>query len=238
MCPPVLHGTMKPEGSPHHDRGFTFVELLATIVITALLISLIIPVVSQIRYSSRIAQCATNQRQIFTAFELYAGDNNGMWPPTWDNSSGSGYPSYPWLLRDYIPTKSMYGANTAIYTCPEAKIGMKRHTLAQHYGVNRNLYRNGEVTKPTPKNFVAKPSRTIFLGDMCWDNGNPNSSIAHYLLPGTSSGAPEPASRKHANGAANVIFADGHIEFFKNSYELSAARYRDRGPEDLWMADK
>ncbi len=39
---------------------------------------------------------------------------------------------------------------------------------------------------------------------------------------------------KHGDGAANLLFVDGHIEPFANASDLGLTKYRDKGAEDLW----
>lgn len=65
-------------------RAFTFVELLVTIAVLALLAALLLPVCSQGLNSARRAACLSNLRQIYSAFALYAGDHKGLVPPKFE----------------------------------------------------------------------------------------------------------------------------------------------------------
>ncbi|MDR1280088.1 MAG: type II secretion system GspH family protein [Opitutaceae bacterium] len=222
-------------------RGFTLVELLTVNAIIGVLAGILIPVASRVRYSARIAQCSSNLRQIFMAFELYAVDHKNNWPPVRIPSADQ---NYPYLLRDYIPMKSKYGGGAAlnVFMCPQALI---RHgkSSASHYGVNKWLYGDGsaaDMAKETSKSAITSPSRTILLADACiQNNGNPATSIGYASgsFPGTIQG-PVPSDKKHANGSANIAYADGHVKFFHNTYQLAEAKYHDKGSEDLWSPDK
>ncbi len=61
-------------------RAFTLVELLAVIMIVGVLAALVIGSVARIRDTARRSTCSSNLRQISAAFQLYAADNQGLYP--------------------------------------------------------------------------------------------------------------------------------------------------------------
>lgn len=61
-------------------RGFTIVELLVSISIIALLISLLLPALSIAREAARTASCASQMRQVGILFHAWSVENKGMIP--------------------------------------------------------------------------------------------------------------------------------------------------------------
>src|SRR5438552_2644824 len=64
----------------HFARGFTLIELLVVIAIIAILAAILFPVFAQAREAARKAACASNLRQIGTAFLMYSQDHDECLP--------------------------------------------------------------------------------------------------------------------------------------------------------------
>ena len=64
-----------------NQRGFTLIELLVVVSIIALLVSILLPALSQARDQAKRAICATRCNQMAKAFVMYAVDNNDRVPP-------------------------------------------------------------------------------------------------------------------------------------------------------------
>ena len=64
------------------QKGFTLIELMIVIAIIAILAAILIPNFIHARAESQTAACEGNEKQIATAMEEYAVDNQGLYTPT------------------------------------------------------------------------------------------------------------------------------------------------------------
>jgi prepilin-type N-terminal cleavage/methylation domain-containing protein len=83
---------------PRH--AFTLVELLVVIGIIAVLISILLPALAKVREQSLKTKCASNLRQLGTAFVMYASENKGQLPL---NSANNAFELYPPFLDALYP---------------------------------------------------------------------------------------------------------------------------------------
>jgi prepilin-type N-terminal cleavage/methylation domain-containing protein len=69
-------------------QGFTLIELLVVISIIALLLSILMPALSKVKYAARRVICSTHMHDLGVTFELYRADNEGYFPTTfWGTNS-------------------------------------------------------------------------------------------------------------------------------------------------------
>jgi len=81
----------------NNQRGFSLFELLVTVTVVAILMSLIFPVIGQVREAARRTVCASNLRQFGAAIMAYTSDNRGRVPGTFGWSGAlNRYPDMIW----------------------------------------------------------------------------------------------------------------------------------------------
>jgi prepilin-type N-terminal cleavage/methylation domain-containing protein len=61
-------------------KGFTLIEILVVVGIIAILISILFPVLSNVRKSAQEVVCESNLRQFGMAIQMYANQNRGALP--------------------------------------------------------------------------------------------------------------------------------------------------------------
>lgn len=70
-------------------RAFTLIELLVVVALIAVLIGTLLPALARSRESARVAGCASNQRQLITAWNLYANEHAERAMPLANINAGS-----------------------------------------------------------------------------------------------------------------------------------------------------
>jgi len=66
--------------NPRRHAGFTLIELLVVVAILSLLVALLLPALGQARAHGRAAVCASNLRQVYLGFHVYAGSYENSVP--------------------------------------------------------------------------------------------------------------------------------------------------------------
>lgn len=110
-------------------RGFTLVELLVVISIIGLLMSILLPSLSQARSRARTSVCMSNLRQIGFAVYLYVNDYDGYLPPAYEPANSThwwgqilpnGIDHTKGFVWPYLQSELK---KNSVYECPAQKYG-------------------------------------------------------------------------------------------------------------------
>lgn len=61
-------------------RGFTLIEIMISVTIIAILAAILVPSFKKARLRAQLSSCVTNCKNLATALEMYAVDNDGRFP--------------------------------------------------------------------------------------------------------------------------------------------------------------
>ncbi len=111
--------------------GFTLVELLVVMAISAILASLLLPSLSSARARAGGMSCLNNTRQLTLAWSLYADDSNGLLPYNLGMNGSSFRTNLNWVNNVMTWDLSSDNTNTAALT--EASLGSYANEAAGVY---------------------------------------------------------------------------------------------------------
>ena len=182
-------------------QGFTLIELLCVIAIIAILSSLMMPELQQIRNGAMTTQCSSNLRQIGVSVNLYLSDHSNMYPYVKpDPASGlpSPYANYPDLDAQ---------ANTMLVTF-------------QPYGVTDKILQCQADLVSGPNSNYAKYQNSYFWNPV--DDGDTGNTILVARRMGLQAAklsrvrqaqdyAPVHRLNPQSAGKSNILYADGHV---------------------------
>jgi prepilin-type N-terminal cleavage/methylation domain-containing protein/prepilin-type processing-associated H-X9-DG protein len=187
----------------HHVRaarhhGFTLIELLVVIAVIAILAAILFPVFAQAREAARKTNCASNVRQLGTAFQLYTTDYDGILPPAGyffraaqglTNPDNFGAFRWPWLVLPYVKEMPLFYCPSDGTSYSDSQSGNYRDPNGPFYGYLWGLFPNfgynwwylaPDPTSADPAKAradlslgvrlddVRSPADTVLLADSVW----------------------------------------------------------------------
>lgn len=176
---------------PYQSNAFSLVEILVSVAILSILMTLLVPSWQAYQKMALSTHCASNLRQLGTAFFTYAAENNGQLPPGYANPGipgqtmgervwyqylmfhdvrlykGDGVlpnPNWSWSPGDGGNQKDVL----TIYNCPANPYRLGRwetpsYAYSRGFGTFGDA--NGYPFNPTRLAAIEQPSQTILLVD-------------------------------------------------------------------------
>lgn len=206
-------------------HGFTVVEILTVLAVTAVLSAIILAAFRGVREKGRQTTCADNLKQITLAMQQYVQDSDGKYPfmgiSSQENTQFQGW-FWVYRARDYLK-------NPLLQQCPSyggerAGSGGKGINAVTDYSYNYwrlsqrgtlwrdpdgTLHRNGQHEA-----VLLNPATTWLNTDMDADMISQTDSPSSRL-PYTSSCGRTFAWETRHSGGANYSFIDGHVKWFR-----------------------
>ncbi len=200
-------------------RAFTLIELLTTVAIIAVLASLVIMMIPKMRERSQMAASLSNLRQIGTAFQLYANDNDFSLPSR--VTSGDKWPK---LLVDYL------GGDPKVYAEPgntqsflftkEDPISNTRNNTSYIMNGYNDVGAFEDETVTVKINTVEQPSKTILAATQ--------SGSRNFYMDFAEGNHTDILDLEAYGNGSNYLFVDGSSRFIK----------KDDYEHELWLVDK
>ena len=200
---------------PAEKTGFTLVELLVVMTIISMLMSILLPALSNAREQGKSLVCKVNTKGLQFAWLMYASENNDKVCPSsiWVTDHWTVIPEYNTDLALKNGRLWPYTGDVKLYKCPSYKGWLNRNYFVS-CAMGRFYFRLADID--------TSAQRAVFLdGTRYYAAGTipaPETlqiyypvSKSNYDIWGSSGNYP---AVRHNNGF-NVSFADGHIEYYK-----------------------
>lgn len=202
-------------------RSFTLVELLVVIAIIGLLAGLSLPAISGAMAKAKSSECVNNLRQIGTAMNLFASENNGYLPyASGPNAAGTGN-SFGFNNWE-APLAVIMGVGTGSvsfpsqdsfqnakakhpFNCPACKTGFRTYTANMRgmgFLPGGNAYPQRKIAS------LVKSSQLILVADDTFGDPAPANGGQDFF---DESNYTNRIGIRHG-GRANALFGDFHVE--------------------------
>lgn len=202
-------------------KGFTLMEVLVVLAITALLAALLFPIFAQAREQGRKAVCSSNLRQIGLAFRMYGQDYDGCFPNNGDPFLWMGR-RWRWLVQPYLalvaqrdptdPTNPNKSVNhrPGILICPsDATAPVKWDSTS--YGYSAAFYHTpAQVNAMTKEDLWRWPRFPCVSQSEAAVQFPAQKALAAEWLTNHD---PPPVGWWNWRGSRNYLFVDGHVKY-------------------------
>ena len=216
---------------PSGSAGFTLVELMVVIAMTAILTALLLPALSGAKEKTRRAVCKGNLHQLYLVCENYANDNMDVLPSAADDIGN--YHSIRLSDETFTDLVMNYaGGNSNIFYCPNLVFGTGPNSMTFHdaYGyIIGYSYLADDIVpgKPgvdytlAPVKLTAAATNELMADANYWtlaQNGSvPLVKMAPHTAAGAAMSQQSSSSSAGATNSASIGAMGGNIELFDGS---------------------
>ena len=93
--------------------------MLAVVAICVIILSMLMPALTQGKKHAMTAACASNQRQLTMAWRTFAADTGGRFVESWQSNGGF---ATGWGTHWYVSLARYYNRDKAVLLCPSARL--------------------------------------------------------------------------------------------------------------------
>ncbi|HWL51302.1 MAG TPA: prepilin-type N-terminal cleavage/methylation domain-containing protein [Chthoniobacteraceae bacterium] len=220
--------------------GFTLVELLVSLAVAATVVALALFGMRGLGEQRDARVCASHLRQVYLLVQSFVADHNGRFPPI--SADPTGDVTLHWR-RAILPYMGLdpggSGMDMDVYKskliCPSFS---RREDLKEafkgicSFGLNTYLADPAEPKKRgIPVSSIRRPAGLFFATETII---SPNGLPKEAITPIDINGNPTQWGRHRDRAFQNVMFADGHIEFFEDVTRLKKIPYGVGREQDVW----
>ena len=200
------------------NSGFTLIELLVVIAIISILAALLMPSIVEVRNKAKSISCVNNLKQLGLAFEMYTHHYDERLPRK-DRGGLDPFEAGCWfdVLDRYLDGKN----HSVIKQCPCFSGDISKY---RSYKMNSRIDKQDDITVEFPHiGRFREPHRTVLLFDgeiIPWPFGGPHfDGLLTYL-----------ADPPRHSGGINIIFIDGHADWYLNENLINWGRNNPAAP--------
>jgi prepilin-type N-terminal cleavage/methylation domain-containing protein/prepilin-type processing-associated H-X9-DG protein len=235
-----MTGATKTEHIPFRRRlalrrAFTLIELLVVIAIIAILAGLLLPALARAKAQAQSTLCKSNLQEMGMATYLYGGDNADKLPYAWATGNDPNKNNFETLLVKYVKNTAFIAGNAttnsdfavSIFRCPIRLLENHWQNYKNYAGIGNpwkisygmNQYTSADfpdslATGQPPNGTTARmssvrqPTDTLLIADLSFLLNHP----AIIYLAKTDVGYKHGGRLHQADGRANIVFMDAHVE--------------------------